>query len=102
MAYGASDHASVGRLPEVPSLDISGLRNRPVIEIPEILADIIALLPLSCLANAALVCQQWNDLALPEIWRDVPRLAYVLRLLTPLDSSDSSAQARHPRGTYLS
>ncbi|KAG8871022.1 hypothetical protein FRB97_009156 [Tulasnella sp. 331] len=70
----------------------SGLNIPAAIEIPGILEEIIALLPLSCMTSAALVCRHWSDVTLPEIWRDLPSLAYVLHLLTPLGGSDRNAQ----------
>lgn len=57
----------------------------PALSIPEILAQIFVCLDKKSNVATALVCKQWSDIALDEVWREA-RLDQFFQALAKLDS----------------
>lgn len=69
----------------------------PALSIPEILAQIFVCLDKKSNVATALVCKQWSDIALDEVWREA-RLDQLFDALTKLgiyeDTEGGSTQVR--------
>ncbi|KAG8906862.1 hypothetical protein FRB99_005922 [Tulasnella sp. 403] len=74
------------------------LGSRRVLYIPELLNTIFEFLYYrwANATSAALVCRLWSDIALDCVWRSVPSLMPLLRVLAPLATGDDDRLVHFP------
>jgi F-box-like len=69
--------------PPMPSLGYESTAHR-VLAIPELLQTIFSFGTRVSNASNALVCRNWREAALDNVWREIDDMYYLLHLLSPL------------------
>lgn len=59
-------------------------------EIPELVAAIIRCVPQASLPSVARISRSWSEVALNRIWKNLPALLYLARVVHPLEYSSTT------------